>query len=140
MEYLIGIGLALALTIAATAFGLDRERVFYPAMMIAIAGNYILFGAISGSGPVVIAESISAVAFMALAVIGFKTRLWIVVAALAGHGVFDLFHHLMIDDPGVPAWWPEFCLAFDVVAAVYLAVLLLMRPNLARPGGLKYHM
>jgi hypothetical protein len=109
-------------------------------MMIAIAGNYILFGAISGSGPVVIAESISAVAFMALAVIGFKTRLWIVVAALAGHGVFDLFHHLMIDDPGVPAWWPEFCLAFDVVAAVYLAVLLLMRPNLARPGGLKYHM
>jgi hypothetical protein len=83
----------------------------------------------SASTPVVIVESVAAGAFLALAVIGFKTGLWLVVVALAGHGVFDFFHHLLIDNPSVPRWWPGFCMAFDVVAAGYLAVLLKKRPG-----------
>jgi hypothetical protein len=39
-------------------------------------------------------------------VAGFKKNLWVIVAALAGHGVFDFFHHLFIQNPGVPVWWP----------------------------------
>jgi hypothetical protein len=73
-------------------------------------------------------ECVAAVLFMTVAVIGFKTRLWLVAAALACHGVFDFFHHYIIANPGVPAWWPGFCLAFDIVAAGYLAVLLMKRP------------
>ena len=134
MGYLIGTMLALAISASATALGLDRERVFYPAMMITIAAYYILFAAMGASTNVVMVESAAAAAFMALAIIGFKTRLWLVVAALAGHGLFDLVHHLIIDDPGVPHWWPEFCLAFDVVAAGYLAVLLMKRPALIAPA------
>ena len=137
MEYLIGTVLALAVTASATALGLDRERVFYPSMMITIAAYYILFAAMGAAAPVVIVESVAAVAFMLFAVVGFKTSLWLVAAALAGHGVFDLFHHLIIDDPGVPRWWPGFCLAFDIVAAGYLAVLLMKRPGLTRPGSPK---
>ncbi len=34
----------------------------------------------------------------------------------------------LIVNPGVPAWWPAFCLAYDGVAATYLAFLLL-RPR-----------
>lgn len=136
MEYVIGTALALTITASATALGFDRERVFYPAMMIAIATYYVLFAAMSASTSVLIAESLAAGAFLALTAVGFKTRLWLVVAALAGHGVFDFFHHLIIDDPAVPRWWPGFCLAFDVVAAGYLAVLLTRRPGLARPGSL----
>jgi hypothetical protein len=30
----------------------------------------------------------------------------------------------VIDNPGVPPWWPAFCGAYDVAAAVYLAWLL----------------
>jgi hypothetical protein len=41
--------------------------------------------------------------------------------------VFDVFHHLLIDNPGVPRWWPGFCMSFDVVAGGYLALLLLKR-------------
>ena len=48
----------------------------------------------------------------------------VVVAALAAHGIFDLVHGAAIPNPGVPTWWPEFCLAYDVTAAVYLAWLL----------------
>ena len=130
MEYGIGIALALVITTGATVLGFDRERVFYASMAIVVASYYSLFAVMGASTPVVIVESVAAGAFVLLAVIGFKTRLWIVVAALAGHGVFDFFHHLVIDDPGVPGWWPGFCLAYDVVAAGYLAVLLTKRPGL----------
>ena len=137
MEYVIGVVLSLAITASATALGFDRERVFYPAVMIAIASYYILFAAMSASASVVMVESVAAGAFLVFAMIGFKTRLWLVVVALASHSVFDFFHHLIIDNPGVPRWWPGFCLAFDIVAAGYLAVLLMKRPSLARPGSLK---
>lgn len=89
MGYVIGIVLALAVTASATALGFDRERVFYPSMMITIAAYYILFAAMGATAPVVIVELVAAAAFMVLAVTGFKTSLWLVAAALAAHGMFD---------------------------------------------------
>jgi hypothetical protein len=136
MEYVIGIVLALVVTIGSTLLQLDRERVFYPTMMLVIAAYYILFAAMGASAGVLIAESAAASVFMLLAVIGFKRRLWLVAVALAGHGVFDFVHHLIIDDPGVPAWWPGFCLAFDVVAGAYLALLLARNPRLMSQAGI----
>jgi len=41
--------------------------------------------------------------------------------------VFDFIHHAVITNPGVPAWWPGFCLAYDLTAAVYFAVLVVVR-------------
>jgi hypothetical protein len=46
------------------------------------------------------------------------------VAALAGHGVVDAVHGRLIANAGVPAWWPAWCLAYDVGAAAWLAWLL----------------
>jgi hypothetical protein len=54
----------------------------------------------------------------------FKSSAWIVVVALAGHGVFDALHGHVIENAGVPAWWPAWCLAYDVGAAAGLAWLL----------------
>ena len=135
MEYLVGIVLALIATMGATAMRFDRERVFYPTVMIVIASYYILFAAMGASTPIVAAESAAAFGFLLLAVIGFKSKLWFVVVALAGHGVFDFIHHLVIDNPGVPHWWPGFCLAFDVAAAGYLALLLMRHPDLIRQAA-----
>jgi protein-S-isoprenylcysteine O-methyltransferase Ste14 len=58
--------------------------------------------------------------FIALAMVGFKRSLWLVVAALAAHGLFDLFHPHAFHNSGVPVWYPEFCFAYDVAAAVFL--------------------
>jgi hypothetical protein len=66
-------------------------------------------------------------AFVVLAVVGFKKSLWLVAVALAGHGAFDCVHHLFIQNLGVPAWWPGFCLSFDVFAGGFLAILLKRR-------------
>lgn len=127
MEYLAGVGLALAVCVFALLTGFDRDRVFYPMLASVIATYYILFAVIGGSGPALALESLLAAAFLAVAVAGFKKSLWLIVAALAGHGVFDFFHHLFIRNPGVPAWWPGFCLSFDVVAGGFLACLLMRR-------------
>ena len=55
------------------------------------------------------------------AVLGFKRNMWLVAAALAGHGVFDFFHSRLITNPGLPVWWPGFCGSYDVVAGAGLA-------------------
>ncbi len=70
-----------------------------------------------------------------VALVGFKKNLWLVVAAFGGHAVFDFFHHMFIQNPGVPVWWPGFCLSFDVLASFFLAVLLLKRSGFAHHIG-----
>jgi hypothetical protein len=125
MEYAIGIALALVVSCFARVTGFDRDRVFYPTMAVIVASYYVLFAAMRGSEHTLIVESIVMVVFVVVAVIGFKFNLWLVVACLAGHGVFDVFHDLVTINPGVPEWWPAFCLAFDVCAAGFLAWLLM---------------
>jgi hypothetical protein len=99
--------------------------------MIVIALYYVLFAVMSGSVQTLVLESAAAVLFAIAAVVGFKSSAWIVVAALAGHGVFDAVHGYIIDNGGVPAWWPAWCLAYDVGAAAWLAWLL-RRGNVAK--------
>src|SRR5207245_3607290 len=84
---------------------------------------YVLFAVMGGSTRAMLIESIVMTAFGLVAIIGFKFNLWFVVGALAAHGIFDFFHGHMVTNPGVPAWWPAFCLAFDVAAAAFLAWL-----------------
>jgi hypothetical protein len=131
MEYGIGVGLAVVVCAFAMLAGLDRDRVFYPTLVIVIATYYILFAVMGSSTSALAWESLIAASFLALAVAGFRKNLWVIVAALAGHGVFDFFHHLVIQNPGVPVWWPGFCLAFDVLAGGFLAMLLVRRTGFA---------
>jgi hypothetical protein len=134
MEYLIGVGVAVAVYVFAMVSGFDRERVFYPTVLVVVGHYYILFAAMGSSTPVLALESLAAAVFLALAVIGFKKSLWLISAALAGHGIFDLFHYLLIQNPGVPAWWPGFCMSFDVLAGGFLALLLMRRSGFASPN------
>ena len=131
MEYLIGGGLALLVFVFALSTGFDRDRVFYPTLLLVVAHYYILFAIVGNSTSAVAMESAAAVAFFVFAVAGFKKNLWLVAAALAGHGVFDFFHHLIIQNPGLPVWWPGFCLAFDIPAGGFLALLLWRRSGFA---------
>jgi hypothetical protein len=127
MEFVVGVAAATAVGLFATVIGFDKERSFYPVVLIVIATLYLLFAVMAGSTDSLVAEAIPALVFVALAVLGFRKTPWLVVAGLAVHGVFDFFHHAVIANPGVPVWWPGWCLAYDVVAAAYLAALILIR-------------
>jgi hypothetical protein len=127
MEYVIGIVLALAVAGFAVAVGFDRERAFYPTVLIIVATYYILFAAMGGMRNTLIIESLVAAGFAIVAVLGYRKSAWLLAAGLIGHGLFDFIHHLFIDNPGMPLWWPGFCGAFDVVIGVFLAVRLTRR-------------
>ena len=124
MAYLIGALLALAVGGLGTVVGLDRDRAFYPTIMLVIAAYYVLFAVMGGSTHALLVEAAVATVFLAVTLVGFKYSLWLVVAALASHSVLDMVHDQLIANPGVPVWWPAFCLAYDGVAAGYLAFLL----------------
>jgi hydrogenase/urease accessory protein HupE len=122
---LVGIALGLAVGAFAALARFDRERVFYPTVTIVTASYYALF-AVLGSDAVALAwETASFLLFGFAAVLAFRRNLWIAVGALAGHAVFDSVHGRLIDNPGLPLWWPAFCLAFDVAAAAFLAFRML---------------
>ena len=129
MEYLIGVLLAIGVVVFSALIGLDRERSFYATALIVIASYYPLFAVMGGSRHALIVEILAASGFCALAALGFKRSLWLVAFALIGHGVFDFVRGGFIENPGVPHWWPGFCLAFDVVFGGWLVLRLLQKLN-----------
>jgi hypothetical protein len=127
MALLIGLGLALAVALMASVVGFDRDRSFYSTVLIVVASYYGLFAAMGGSTRVLLLELIPIAAFLVLSLLGFKRSQWFLVAGLLGHGVFDFFHGHLIANPGVPLWWPKFCLSYDVAAGACLAWLIRYR-------------
>jgi hypothetical protein len=121
---IVGALLAIAVGLFAGGVGLDRDRAFYPTVTIVVASYYALFAVMGASTHALVLEFLAGTVFLAAAVSGFRSSLWLVVAALAAHGIFDLGHGTVISNPGVPSWWPQFCLTFDVTVAAYLAWLL----------------
>jgi hypothetical protein len=132
LAYLVGALLALAVSGMATLSRLDRDGAFYPTVMIVVASYYALFAVMGGSGHALGVEIAVITVFLAASLVGFKYSLWLVVAGLAAHGILDAFHDRLITNPGVPVWWPPFCLTYDVVAAGYLAYLLVRRGGAAQ--------
>jgi hypothetical protein len=129
MEYMVGVILAVVIAGAARIIGLDRGRAFYPTVLIVVASYYSLFAVMGASRKVLEVEIAVGLAFSILALFGFKRNMWLVAIAIAGHGVFDILHHLFIENTGVPVWWPGFCAAVDVILGAWLAISLLKQPR-----------
>lgn len=124
MPYIIGVVLALVTGVLTRLAGFDRDRALYPTILIVIASYYVLFAVMGGSMHALVIEVVAMSVFSIFAIVGFKSSLWLVAIALAGHGAFDLLHQRLVANPGVPTWWPTFCLAYDVLLAGILAWLL----------------
>ena len=127
MPYAVGIALGIIVGVLGTSSRMDRDRAFYPTIMIVIASYYALFAVMGATSRVLIIECLAGMVFLAAAVAGFKSSLWIVAAAIAGHGVFDFLRGDLISNPGAPVWWPAFCGTIDIVLGSYLAFLLWRR-------------
>jgi len=131
LPYVAGVVVAIAVALFARRVGFDRERAFYPTVLIVVASYYVLFATMGGSLQTVVLESVVMMVFVVAAVAGFRGSPWLIVGALALHGVQDALHGALVANPGVPVWWPAWCLAFDVGAAGALAWLVLRYPLMA---------
>jgi hypothetical protein len=136
MEYLVGFLLSLGTIIFAVVIGLHRDRSFFATVMFVIATYYVLFAVMGASRRTLMLEIVIASGFFLFAAIGFKSNLWLVAAALLAHGIFDFVRPNLISNPGVPQWWPDFCLTFDVIFGGWLALLLLQRRNFPHSGAI----
>jgi hypothetical protein len=134
MEYLIGIGLGIAIGLFTTFLGMDRDRALYPTALIVIAAYYVLFAVMGGSTEALVAELAVGAIFVGLAVAGFKSTLWFAAAGIFGHGVFDIFHGYAIHNAGMPIWWPGFCSSIDIVIGGYLGWMLYRDRISSRPN------
>jgi hypothetical protein len=76
MEYLIGLMLSLIVAGFASIVGFDRDRSFYPTVLIVIASYYVLFAVMGASGRTLIIEIFAASVFFLFAVLGFTRNLW----------------------------------------------------------------
>ncbi|MGY1831925.1 hypothetical protein ACI8AA_16070 [Geodermatophilus sp. SYSU D01180] len=104
------------------AFPWLDDATVYALGIVLIAAVYIGFAVADGRGRVVAVETVVAAVFVLVAAAGVTGPAWLLVAALAGHGLKDLWQHRT----GFVAntrWWPPFCAAVDVVAAALIAVL-----------------
>ncbi len=134
MPLLIGFCLAVGVAVFARVVGFDRDRAFYPVVLIVVASIYVLFAVLVGGGAALWRELAQFAFFAAVAVVGFRTSLWIVAAGLALHGLFDFSRHLFLSGQGVPPWWPDFCGGYDIAAGGILAAIIVVEQRRAMPG------
>jgi len=127
MSFFIGATLALMVGGFATWSGFDRDRSFYPTVLLVVASYYILFAVMGASMQAILAECLVLVPFLVASLAGLRRTPWAAVVGLAAHGMLDLLHPHLLSNPGVPVWWPSFCLAYDGIAAIYFGVLLVSR-------------
>ncbi|MEQ9449147.1 MAG: hypothetical protein RLN70_09625, partial [Rhodospirillaceae bacterium] len=121
MEIAVGIILGLGTCGLGVVARFERDRAFYPVMLIIIASYSDLFAVLGGDSGVLGVEVAISSGFIALAVLGFRVNLWLTVAGLLGHAGFDVIHEHVVANPGLPNWWPMFCATFDAIAGFYLA-------------------
>ena len=84
LDILWGLVIGLSGVGSAHLLGFDRDRSYYPTLMIVIASIYILFAVMAVPASALLPEAIAATAFIALAIAGHRWSLWLVVLALLG--------------------------------------------------------
>ena len=129
---IVGVGLAPVVVLLGRLSGMDRDRAMYPITLIVIAAYYVLFATMGGQQALT-TELVAATVFIVIAIVGFRTSLWVSAAGIFGHGLFDFFvHPHLTRNPGMPVFWPAFCGSIDVALGVLIAILLLRRSIPAR--------
>ena len=101
--------------------GLERSRLFYPLILVAIALFYVAFATTTGDMAAITDEAGIALLFVMVAVAGYRWGPLFVAFGAVAHGLFDLVHTESTGQHGAPDWWPAFCGAYDIMIAIAIA-------------------
>jgi hypothetical protein len=119
----VGILLAVGVAVLGKFTRFDQDRSFYSTVLVIVASYYVLFAVLGGSGHSLIKELLAAVAFSIVAIVGALYLPTLVGIGIAAHGLFDLVHDGLIENSGVPTWWPVFCASIDVMLGLWVIML-----------------
>ena len=121
---LIGVLGAIGLVLVARFAG-RREWLVYQVGLGITAINYVVFGLQRGApAPHLGLELVGAALFGSAAILG--TRRWPALLAVGwtAHVAWDLLLHPASGPAFAPAWYPWFCVGFDLPVGAYIAGLL----------------
>ena len=128
--FLVGIFLAVVVAVIGNMTRFDQERSFYSTVLIVIASYYVLFAIQGESTDALVREIVIALAFLTVAIFGALCFPLLVGIGIVAHGLFDLVHPAVIHNPGVPSWWPGFCMSIDVALGLWVIGLSRFRQTL----------
>jgi len=126
---IIGIIIAIPGTIMPVRrfLSLHGEKTFFSLTLIPIALFYIGFAYYYGDLSALHAEIVGLLIFTVLALLAQFMAAWILVYAYVLHGLWDVLHEIFEAVIGgavpwtkVPAGYAVFCLAYDLIIAVYI--------------------
>jgi uncharacterized membrane protein HdeD (DUF308 family) len=116
----IGLLLALLLISFSKNIRFGRETGYHFSILVTVSSYYVVFSCVSGEA--LIAELFVAFLFVLMALAGALNNIRIIGLGIFLHGVFDVFHHEIISNSGVPDWWPTFCATFDFIFGLWVMV------------------
>lgn len=115
---IVASGAASAVAGMAIARRARLERQMYPGLLALLPCFYAFFASVSGHHHISLVELAIGLPWIAvgLACLFFDLRrsaqllgvMWIL------HAVFDLGHQFLLDNPGLPSWYPLWCAVVDV--------------------------
>ena len=122
IEALIGAAVAV-LTIVSARF-VRGEGWLYSLGLLALPGIYAFFALQAGEQAVGVKEMIYGapyvVAGLVFAFVSVRQSAVVVGIFWLLHGLYDLAHTQVINNTGVPGWYPIFCFVVDAVIGSYL--------------------
>lgn len=121
--FIIGVVLAVVLVVFGRLTGYEKDRSFFPTLLIVIASYYLLFAILDGSVSTLLIEIAVAAFFIFLAIWGGYRFPVIVGAGIALHGIFDFMYGYLYVNKGVPVWWPAFCAGIDIPFGLWVMYL-----------------
>ncbi len=128
LAFASGAILAIASSLLMVGARIEHQAGTWVTLLVAIACFYPVFAVETGSLQAIAVQSVIAASFILLALAGARISLWLVLAGLTAHGLYDGVADYVLADPS-PEWWGPFCIGFDTFAAISLAALLLRNTN-----------
>lgn len=129
----VGAGLLLGALSVWLARRLRIERWGYTLSLIGLPLFYVFFAWRSGDENTAFIEFFYGMLYLASGLVFAISRLkfsaYIVAVLWLLHAAYDIAHGHLVMNLGVPAWYPHFCAAVDVVIGAYLIWLARRLPD-----------
>jgi hypothetical protein len=124
-----GVFLAAALVFYIRRYN-ERKKMHIAAFaLFAAAFIYLMFAVVALQPLWMIIEATGLLLFLLFVWMAYRYSFWFLCLGWLLHVVWDAGVHPAQVAPYVPAWYAWLCMGFDVVIAVYVAIVLLRSPT-----------
>jgi len=89
-------------------------------ILCSIAFIYVGFSLKANTISSIALEITVTLAFYLIAIVGYARNTVLIAVGILLHGVWDILHHsALLVTTDIPAYWPLYCLATDIILSVY---------------------